>query len=148
MTPTLHRTIDGREFWTAARNDARALLPRIVAHPFACLVTAASDEEAKSEAMTSLFESLLASGCRYFVCAGASCARLHDIIDETFVGDSTTSFFARGAEIMTTWHSEESPEDLAFFFLRCVDAPSLVALFENVDHELRRALESAIALGS
>jgi hypothetical protein len=115
-----------------------------VARPFACLLTAATDEEAKSEALTALIDSLLASGCRYFVCAGASCERLHDIIDEIFVGDATTSFYARGVEIMTTWHARESPEDIAFFLLHCVDEPAIVALLETVDHEIRRALESAV----
>jgi hypothetical protein len=62
---------------------------------------------------------LLQAGCRYAVCGGQSCEAWHDAVDEEFVqqhmNDSNATLDA--VHVMTTWHADESPDDVAFFFV-------------------------------
>jgi hypothetical protein len=57
---------------------------------------------------------LLDAGCVYFCCWGPGCERVHDIIDEEYVGDGT-SMNDDDSTIMTTWHTEESLEEATWF---------------------------------
>ena len=62
---------------------------------------------------------LLQSGCRYAVCGGRSCGAWHGTVDEEFVQqhlddpDETLD----DVHVMTTSHAEESPDEVAFFFV-------------------------------
>ncbi|MBM3494779.1 MAG: hypothetical protein FJX72_10765 [Armatimonadetes bacterium] len=62
---------------------------------------------------------LLQAGCRYAVCGGQNCEAWHDAVDEEFVRlhvddpDQT----ADAVHVMTTWHANETPDDVAFFFV-------------------------------
>jgi hypothetical protein len=146
MGTVQQRTIDHRDLWIAARGDVDAVVARVDGAPFICLVTSSTEEDARSTAMSALIESLLAAGCVYFVCAGARAELLHDVIDATFVGDAATSSFARGVEIVTTWHAHESPEEVAFFLMHCAVSPSgastMVAILQAEDEALRATLHS------
>lgn len=57
-------------------------------------------------------EAIVASGCRYVVCYGHACSSWDDSIDLAAVvaGKDDSSF------IMTTWHEDETPKDVVFFF--------------------------------
>jgi hypothetical protein len=59
---------------------------------------------------------LLDAGCVYFCCWGPGCERVHDIIDEEYIGNGT-SVHEDDSTIMTTWHTEESLEEAAWFAL-------------------------------
>jgi hypothetical protein len=59
---------------------------------------------------------LLDAGCVYFCCWGPGCERVHDIIDEEYVGDGT-SVNDDDSTIMTTWHTDESLEEATWFAL-------------------------------
>jgi len=66
-----------------------------------------------------LLESLLDGGCRYLVCGGDDCEWWHDVADELFVAKYLNSSGAKREDnhVMTTWHANEAPEDVAFFFV-------------------------------
>lgn len=84
---------------------------------FACLLWNHSLER-DVEGASVLLGSLIDDGCRYFVCGGLDCEWWHDIADELFVGkylDATDEERERN-HVMTTWHAQEPPEDVAFFF--------------------------------
>ena len=84
---------------------------------FACLLWN-HNVERDVEAATALLGSLIDSGCRYLVCGGLDCEWWHDLADELFVGkylDATDEERERN-HVMTTWHAQESPADVAFFF--------------------------------
>jgi hypothetical protein len=144
-----HRTKGQLDLWVLSRADARTILDRLAPGPFVCVLTAATDDDAKSVETTQLIERLLDAGCISFVCAGACAERLHDIVDEIFVGDATTSHFARGVEMMTTWHDRQTPEEVAFFLLRCAapmaEAVTVLVVVEESDAALREAIERAAA---
>jgi hypothetical protein len=66
-----------------------------------------------------LVGSLLRSGCRYFVCGGAACEAWHDLIDERFgLECANASDEERDQrQLMTSWHTGEAADDVAFFFV-------------------------------
>ena len=72
---------------------------------------------------------LLESGCKYFVCAGTYAENLHDLVDEIII--------SQGKEmIVTTYHEDESPEDVANFFVNATDISNkknggLVAILDD-----------------
>jgi len=84
---------------------------------FACLLWNHSVER-DVDAASALLSSLIDSGCRYIVCAGLDCEWWHDAADELFVAkylDAPDEERERN-HVMTTWHAQESPDDVAFFF--------------------------------
>jgi hypothetical protein len=94
---------------------------------------------------------LLDAGCVYFCCWGPGCERVHDIIDEEYVGDGT-SVNDDDSTIMTTWHIEESLEEAAWFALnlafpddRFFDSCKTVVSICIGNSEWKSALEKAIA---
>lgn len=62
---------------------------------------------------------LLQAGCRHAICGGQSCEAWHDAVDEEFVRQHSDvpDESADAAHVMTTWHADESPDDVAFFFV-------------------------------
>ena len=61
-------------------------------------------------------EHLLAVGLTYVCVWGPDCGRVHDIFDETHVGDGSSE---PQFSFMSTWHDDQSLDDALFFFLRC-----------------------------
>ncbi len=58
-----------------------------------------------------LLESLIERGIKLFCAVGKDCELWHDIMDELLVGDGTNPNF----EVMTTWHPEESVDEVVEF---------------------------------
>jgi hypothetical protein len=85
--------------------------------PYTCLLWDASGNWASVERHI-LVRALLGSGCRYLVCGGETCELWHDDADELLALESATSA-SDGSEILvgTTWHTGESPESVAEFFV-------------------------------
>lgn len=107
-----------REYVSESLPSPRRLTTPFKGQHFACLLWNHGVERNVADA-TALLESLLDGGCRYFVCGGDGCEWWHDMTDELFV---TKYLNATDAErerhhVMTTWHANESPEDVAFFFV-------------------------------
>lgn len=85
---------------------------------FACLLWNHSPTR-DIERASALVDSLIEGGCRYFVCGGPDCEWWHHLTDELFVSrnlDATDEERKRN-HVMTTWHAEESADDVAFFFV-------------------------------
>jgi hypothetical protein len=94
---------------------------------------------------------LLDAGCVYFCCWGPGCERVHDIIDEEYVGDGT-SVNDDESTIMTTWHTEESLEEATWFALnvafpddRFFDSCKAVVSICIGNPEWKAALEKSLA---
>ena len=94
---------------------------------------------------------LLDAGCVYFCCWGPGCERVHDIIDEEYVGDGS-SVNDDDSTIMTTWHTEESLEEAAWFALnvafpddRFIDDCKAVVSICIGNVEWKTSLENALA---
>jgi len=76
---------------------------------------------------------LIDSGCQYIVCGGVDCERWHDDADLAFANLEVQSDSLRTdlPMVMTTWHDNESMEDVAFFAINCTN-------FD--DHDFNRLL--------
>lgn len=83
-------------------------LPPIGA-PFAAFLNADDLEWSNSESRSRWVNALLKTGCRYFVCFGEKSEGLHDDIDEMIVAGEYQN-------VMTTFHDDESPEEVIEFF--------------------------------
>lgn len=62
---------------------------------------------------------LLQAGCRYVVCGGQNCEAWHDAVDAEFVRQhmDDPDEVREAVHVMTTWHADESADDVAFFFV-------------------------------
>lgn len=83
-------------------------------------LTWAGDSTFDEAARIKVVGALINSGCRYLVCGGVDCERWHDDADVAFAAleassDTDVPF------VMTTWHHDESVEDVAFFATYCTN---------------------------
>jgi hypothetical protein len=92
--------------------------------PFACLLYS-NQEKVSSNEMESIANWLVNSGCRYAVCAGLKCSEWHDTID---TADTIRDPHIQNL-IMTTWHKNETVEDVVWFWLNLTDFEDIA--FEN-----------------
>jgi hypothetical protein len=107
-----------REYLSESIPSARRLVNAFNGKRFACLLW--NHGVARHvEGATMLLQSLLDGGCRYVVCGGDDCEWWHDMIDELFVAKHLNATDAERDQnhVMTTWHANESPEDVATFFV-------------------------------
>jgi hypothetical protein len=83
-------------------------------HHFACLC--AMDARAVGgDELRSFCLHLLRIGCAYFCAWGPDCERVHDTMDAEIVGDDPPATYIGGC-VMTTWHTDESLQEVLEFF--------------------------------
>ena len=68
-----------------------------------------------TEEISEFCSHLIRLGCAYLCTWGPDCERVHDIMDETVVGDNPPDTY-RGC-LMTTWHAQDSLVEAVDFFL-------------------------------
>lgn len=85
---------------------------------FPCLIWD-HDSHCSQDQRVDIAKALLASGCRYVVCGGTECKAWHDTVDLEWAREHLDEPDAvqEAAHIMTTWHTRETPDDVAFFFV-------------------------------
>ena len=71
----------------------------------------------KTEEIASVMQRLMANGCRYIVAAGTECERWHDIADDQFLAQFSTESERDANFVMTSWHVDESAEDVMLFLV-------------------------------
>ncbi|MBM0107825.1 hypothetical protein JM946_24080 [Steroidobacter sp. S1-65] len=72
-----------------------------------------------AEERSALARALLEGGCRYAVCGGVRCKDWHDAVDSEFVKNhmDDPDEALDEVHVMTTWHENESADDVGFFFV-------------------------------
>ena len=83
--------------------------------PYPCLLWDTRGDWSEAERDT-VVAALLESDCRYVVSGGATCEQWHDEVDEAYIA-RTLEPETDERFVMTTWHTDESVEDVAFFFV-------------------------------
>ena len=68
-----------------------------------CLLLAADGRDVHAEVISLLVTKALAAGCVYFCAWGPECEFVHDVFDETYLGDGSQP---QQPTVMTTWHAE------------------------------------------
>lgn len=71
----------------------------------------------KTEEIASVMQRLIVNGCRYIVAAGTECERWHDIADRQFLAQFPTESERDANFVMTSWHVDESAEDVMLFLV-------------------------------
>ncbi|MGO9094754.1 MAG: hypothetical protein ACLQGV_05975 [Bryobacteraceae bacterium] len=110
----------GRRVWIEEiRTAAEFSTPR-VRESYVCVLW---DNESgfDSTQRTELATALLNSGCQYAVCAGTACEAWHDEIDAVYLSQHSDQPQDDGSFVMTTWHTDESEEDVMFFAFHCTN---------------------------
>lgn len=112
----------GRTFWEACLHGPAAFAPPPPPAPFACLLWDHGSAWPAADRLA-LAEALVRGGCRYVVCAGADAEAWHDSVDlardrawarEALVAHAPA---ADDRLVVTTWHSGEAPEEVAWFLV-------------------------------
>jgi hypothetical protein len=85
---------------------------------FACMIWSHDDRLTEAQ-RAEVARQLLQAGCRYAVCGGQICEAWHDAVDEELLQQQSNAPATTldAVEVMTTWHTDESPDDVAFFFV-------------------------------
>jgi len=73
-----------------------------------------NDKSISNETQRKLSRQFISRGCRYAVCGGYNCEEWHDSIDSVCIGNNKNS---DKNFIMTTWHDDETIDDIVFFFV-------------------------------
>jgi hypothetical protein len=111
---SVHRCSNGRSLIISRKNEAIQALANNDISPSVVLMTAWTQESAKSEQL--LIQRFLQLGCKYFVCAGRYAEDLHDFIDGLIeVGGE------QSASITTTYHDGEPADLVTNFFVNATD---------------------------
>ncbi len=106
-------------------------LPPIGA-PFAVFLSADDLGWSDTESRSRRVDALLKAGCRYFVCFGENSEELHDDIDEMIVA-------GKYQNVITTFHDDESPEDVIEFFetVASSEMAGALALVQDLERWMR-----------
>ena len=123
--------------------------------PCVVLLTSWDSDKETTENRDSLIIFLLDKGTRYFICIGEFSECLHDRIDELAYEYDDQLGAEAGINIITTYHSEESIEEVVEFFLFGSDIwdkknGCMLAILNHdltKDCEIRTILESICACG-
>jgi hypothetical protein len=114
---------------------------------FVALIYAA-DENISDEERDALSGQIVASGCRYAVCAGHRGSSWDESIDMADILRSGVEVRDENL-VMTTWHDDESLEDIVFFFLNNTGfddftAERFVVLFVGEDGSYLRQIQREV----
>ncbi len=108
--------------------DNKNLSPRVI------LLTAWTPiREDKIRQLEPLVKKLMNLGCEYFICVGNYSEDLHDLIDEIILDISFKNSNRHYPNIVTTWHDNDTNEEVADFFLHATNVNNglLVAFLDT-----------------
>ena len=88
-------------------------VPPTLSKPFAVLLDADDRDWVDDTTLVRSVKALLRAGCRYFVCFGSNSEHVHDRIDDLVIDGGFDG-------TVTTWHDDESEEEVAEFFAHSV----------------------------
>lgn len=92
---------------------------------------------------------LIHSGCRYVVCGGVGCEQWHDAADLAWVTIDLDNPSGDTPFVMTSWHTDDSEEDVIHFALNCTnfdehDFTKLLVLLAGKEPTCRHKIEAVI----
>jgi hypothetical protein len=101
---------------------------------------------------SSFLQAVLDTDSRYAVCGGNGCERWHDDLDQVFIMRYLDDETARDRHfLMTTWHTDQSPEEVAFYFAHNTvhehhDFKRFLVVYVGADVSVERRLEAGLTL--
>lgn len=85
-----------------------------------------ADENISNEEQESLSNQIVTSGCRYAVCTGYNSSNWDNSIDMADIKRNGGEVLDENL-VLTTWHDNESLEDIVFFFLNNTSFGNFIA---------------------
>ena len=116
-----------------------------VEHPFGALLDADDDKWTNEASLRKASIMLLEAGCRWIVCFGERSEDVHDRIDDYIVEQSVSAGRTNYEDVVTTFHTDESVDDVAEFFVTCVLQEMRGALILVQDEEKWAAALSRVS---
>lgn len=115
---SVYKCVDGKPIVISDKENIFQEIEKSGITPRVVLITAWIIEAVQTGVWELMVKRLLENGCRYFVCAGTCAENLHDLVDDVVLslGEKET--------IVTTYHEDESAEDVANFFVNATDLSS------------------------
>ena len=107
---------DGREYWLQVIDQGSEFRPPFAGAPYPVLVWDTRGGRTDRE-LEQLASKLVASNVRYGVCGGQECERWHDALDWAFLEQHLEAEEYDARFVMTSWHTGEPPDEVAFFLL-------------------------------
>lgn len=128
---------NGRPIYSASVAEFAEIGRLKLPSPRAIMLIAADTREVPVKIMGDVTEKLLDTGLIEAATWGPDCERLHDIFDESYVGDAT---FERTEELMTNWFAKDPLSGALFYFIVCTRFEDPIAetvsyLAVSVGHE-------------
>src|SRR5215207_4295784 len=108
----------GRRFYQQVVHAPADFQPAFGGAPYPCLLWT-HERPLPEDARQLVAAQLVATDCRYAVCAGVACEVLHDAVDDAFIEPyfvPSPTPIERPA-VMTTWHTDEDYDEVAAFFV-------------------------------
>jgi hypothetical protein len=106
---------DEKQIWFHALSRPYELSASFQGLEYVCILFV-NDETINSEEQAQLSAQIISSGCRYAVCTGYRCSTWDDSIDMASL-EVNNFEFKDETFVMTTWHENESVEDVIFYGL-------------------------------
>lgn len=116
----IYQCSNNRQLVVAGKDHVYAALPKGVV-PSVVLLTAWIADDALPESLGRLVRFLIDKGCTHIVCAGVYSEALHDAIDDCLYEYDDETGVEKSREIVTTYHPNESIEDVVNFFVHSTD---------------------------
>jgi hypothetical protein len=107
-----------RSVWATKLDRPFDLTSPFAGEEFACLLVV-RDTSITGQEQASLSELLVAQGCRYAVCIGHECSSWDTSIDTAYIATDANFDPPDSTLVMTSWHEDESIEEVAEFFFLC-----------------------------
>ena len=114
---------------------------------FAALIVAC-DPTISHDEQSEISRSIVVQGCRWAVCVGNRASTWDDSIDLAYLGTDKNFEPADSTHVMTTWHDEDSPQEIARFFVNDTsfdhfEARNLLIVYLGCDAEIQETFGSA-----
>lgn len=141
---------NARTLFITGRDDIEAEIDSSLT-PYVVMLTAWDSESVSEVLQGNLVRDLLVKGARNFVCLGSFAEQLHDEIDELIYQFDDESGSELATDILTTYHSDESIEDVVNYYVcttqfKDKEGSCLLAILNensSEDREVRSFLEAA-----
>ena len=140
---------DEKEIWLNQIKKPYKFISPFDGDAFVCILFN-NDPSILNEEQNSISDELIAVNCRYAVCAGINCESLHDAIDWAYIFSSKNFSPSTETMVMTTWHENESIDDIIYFGLNCTNFDhhnfrKYLILFIGIKDGLEEEVKKSIA---
>jgi hypothetical protein len=141
-------TKDQKEIWLLELDKPYNLASAFNDMEYVCILFN-NDPDISNEDQNRISDQLVRSGCKYAVCAGFNCSSWDDSVDLAYLATDENYDPPDETFVMTSWHENESAEEIIFFGLNGTNFDDhyfnkYLVLFVGHKKDLKNEVESAI----